>query len=1025
MPIILDDLQTLQVKTKSYVPKFFDKELTGSGKKTGILSENQNPVFVAALKAPKKSTIAHMKHMHVTNGNTTSFQIPLAIITPKMLGNMFTRGIPVNIPNTNEMVKAGTTKFGIGNTGTVDLYFRMTPVHIGVEKTRNVPPPGSSASISISRTVCTRYLLEMYFISDPTNPLATLEKCTNIITDPMFVAQGQNLCMYLVTEEPHKAVYDMALNMPRATIDSVALNDYFNNYELYTAVCRCSEEWQADIASVLDNTFQNFENYIKNGGSDADVLLAELLRYLENYNVPLDLYRDIYASLVKHFPNTAGQLCKQNMNLLLSNTLNALNNNKANLTAIPANTAAGIAAMSKRRFSPEQQRAIASQSPLSLVQAGAGTGKSTVILGRIDWLIAEGVQPSDIMVLSFTNAAADHIKELNPDVHSMTIAKMIHSIYAANYPDHELSTLETLINSLEIYFPTDPTARKLGMLCRDISKNAQFSYTIINNFIEDNFDEVINLLNEMKQTSLELEIMICYQQIENLIEPPDVQSKYLIIDEVQDNSVFEFIYTLKYVAKHNEALFIVGDCSQTLYEFRASDPRALNVLEGSGVFDAYQLQVNYRSNQEILDFANVSLANIEANQYANIQLRANSLQQVTEQSFTDKVKLKYYRLRHTTDLKAMVPTIVGRDLRNYIDSCLGRGEQVALLAFQRNTVAQFGNEIANVWPDAVIANLVPSVPKDNTILSKFIRDHWDEVQFMPTHNITDIIIRACLDSMANDYSFKKMTLPAQSRYQQQTTDILLEWQKQTAADLTAMQTAYGNGSVTLDEFMNTVKRSLLDFEIQRNTIRQALISQRNRETKLMNAAKDANFVLSTIHSAKGLEFDNVIVIYDNRKLDQEDAKRMYYVALTRAMHSEFIVAYDMVAKPAIETAYKNIVDTLNRVAPKRTDNAAVRAKRILDDYEAGKLKTSLDGFPSYEMALPAKNLSPIVYSNQHMAAVNMDNLALLQPEILTRIENLDMLIQSAREILDAANTRGVVITEEEMEEAEAEENQAS
>ena len=605
----------------------------------------------------------------------------------------------------------------------------------------------------------------------------------------------------------------------------------------------------------------------------------------------------------------------------------------------------------------------------------------------------------------------------------MTVATMIHSIYATNYPDHELSTLETLINSLEIYFPADPTARKLGMLCRDISKNAQFSYTIINNFIEDNFDEVINLLNEMKQTSLELEIMICYQQIENLIEPPEVQSKYLIIDEVQDNSVFEFIYTLKYVAKHNEALFIVGDCSQTLYEFRASDPRALNVLEGSGVFDAYQLQVNYRSNQEILDFANVSLANIEANQYANIQLRANSLQQVTEQSFTDKVKLKYYRLRHTTDLKAMVPTIVGRDLKNYIDGCLGRGEQVALLAFQRNTVAQFGNEIANVWPDAVIANLVPSVPKDNTILSKFIRDHWDEVQFMPTHNITDIIIRACLDSMANDYSFKKMSLPAQSRYQQQTTDILLEWQKQTSADLTAMQTAYGNGSVTLDEFMNTVKRSLLDFEIQRNTIRQALISQRNRETKLMNAAKDANFVLSTIHSAKGLEFDNVIIIYDNRKLDQEDAKRMYYVALTRAMNSEFIVAYDMVAKPAIETAYKNIVDTLSHIAPKRTDNAAIRAKRILDDFAAGKLKMSIEGFPSYEVTLSNRNLSPIVYSNQRMAPIGNDKTVLLLPEILTRIENLDMLIQSAREILDATDTRGVVMTEEEMEEAE--ENQAS
>ena len=323
----------------------------------------------------------------------------------------------------------------------------------------------------------------------------------------------------------------------------------------------------------------------------------------------------------------------------------------------------------------------------------------------------------------------------------------------------------------------------------------------------------------------------------------------------------------------------------------------------------------------------------------------------------------------------------------------------------------------------MIANLVPSVPKDNTILSKFIRDHWDEVQFMPTHNITDIIIRACLDSMANDYSFKKMSLPAQSRYQQQTTDILLEWQKQTSADLTAMQTAYGNGSVTLDEFMNTVKRSLLDFEIQRNTIRQALISQRNRETKLMNAAKDANFVLSTIHSAKGLEFDNVIIIYDNRKLDQEDAKRMYYVALTRAMNSEFIVAYDMVAKPAMETAYKNIVDTLSHIAPKRTDNAAIRAKRILDDFAAGKLKMSIEGFPSYEVTLSNRNLSPIVYSNQRMAPIGNDKTVLLLPEILTRIENLDMLIQSAREILDATDTRGVVMTEEEMEEAE--ENQAS
>lgn len=100
------------------------------------------------------------------------------------------------------------------------------------------------------------------------------------------------------------------------------------------------------------------------------------------------------------------------------------------------------------------------------------------------------------------------------------------------------------------------------------------------------------------------------------------------------------------------------DCSQTLYEFRASNPKALNMLEGSGVFATYQLQVNYRSNQEILDFANCLLRDIEANQYAQIQLQANSLATVTEQSFTDKVHLKYSWMPHMKDFKDTIPSVL-------------------------------------------------------------------------------------------------------------------------------------------------------------------------------------------------------------------------------------------------------------------------------------------------------------------------------------------------------------------------------
>src|SRR5699024_6175266 len=96
--------------------------------------------------------------------------------------------------------------------------------------------------------------------------------------------------------------------------------------------------------------------------------------------------------------------------------------------------------------------AITSADPYVMVKAGAGTGKSTVITERIDYLVYADVPPEEILVASFTNAAADNITERSPGVRSVTIAAMIHGVYAHNYPHHELSTIDTIINSLEIFY---------------------------------------------------------------------------------------------------------------------------------------------------------------------------------------------------------------------------------------------------------------------------------------------------------------------------------------------------------------------------------------------------------------------------------------------------------------------------------------------------------------------------------------------------------------------------------------------
>ena len=586
------------------------------------------------------------------------------------------------------------------------------------------------------------------------------------------------------------------------------------------------------------------------------------------------------------------------------------------------------------------------------------THNSTVILGRIDWMVANGVNPKDIMVLSFTNAAADHIKDLNPNVKSMTIAHMIHTIYTSNFPDHLLSELDTLCNSLDIYFPTDDTAMKFKTRCLAVRNKEPNAYVDLNNFIETYYAEVLNFLNTTRQTSLEIEIIICYQKIDTMVEPPEIQSQHLIIDEVQDNSVFEFVYALKYVEKHQESLFIVGDCSQTLYEFRASNPRAMNVLEASGVFATHQLQVNYRSNQEILDFANVILQNIEANQYAQIQLIANSMATVTEQSFRDHVNLKYERVSKLAEIHDIIqPLLASPELRAYMDACLARGEKIAFLAYTKNHVRAMEDAIHLIYPGAATSNLIPVIKDPTTVLSRFIQTCWSNIQFVPTKHILQIIVTEMQANLPKLSRTKNLNTQSTSyqKFAALASRTIDDWRRECARDVNDWEIQYQAGQITQDELLNRIKESMLDHEIKNNKTLQSLKSGQNKKIKEMNAKSNASFIFSTIHSAKGLEFDNVILIYkDNSDMSEAD-KRMYYVAMTRAMHTEFILAFNTSKRTRIQNDYEAIVAQLHQTHPMAAPAASQTAQAALPPQPPlitpGTPKTPTAG-PQTPMAVP-------------------------------------------------------------------------
>lgn len=922
MPLQLDDLTTLSsapANAKALSPKYFSSELTGSGKKAlGILNESVRPGrYPIGMSASTMSPMDVLQKGKSSGSNNTIFTIPLGVLAQYSVENNAGQGLTFPVPFVDDRyeVTHNATNYDF------DVFLDLTPQGIVLHK--------DESGDKIEKDLRILYRMELFVLAKgSTSERVELVASPKRRSSGAFSADDEFAMMrysYAPLDDILRFIGDVTVNHGRSNlghgvyVDLDEVAEWMHLYNVHERICRLAEAWAGDgVADILST---HITELFANGQPDQSSLhhLAMQLRFLETYNVSLSAYRAIHATINGVCPpDVANDLSKQNLNLLMSHTLEGLNSMKARLSTPPAAVATGYAMPA--HFSVQQRAAISTSEPLTLVQAGAGTGKSTVILGRIKHLEAQGVDPKKIAVLSFTNAAADNITEKNPDVTSMTIARMIHDIYSLNHPTHELSSIDTILNSLDIYFPNNDVARNFRRVMEKVDKLEAGATTLLNAFIEKYKLDVLEMLDRIGQTCLELEIVIAYQQIDTMIEPPHVSAEYLIIDEVQDNSIFEFIYMLKYVAKHLLNMFIVGDASQTLYEFRASNPKALNALEESGVFASYQLTTNYRSNQEILDFANVHLADIEANAAAQLQLQANSLAVPTAASFQEKVTVDYQLFQHLTKFRESLPSFIGINARGWIEKCLARGEQVAFLAHTRQDAAIIETKLQEMFPQQHVANLVSARTYPTTVFSQYIKMFWNDVLQVDPADAAFVIhkgINEHLDQLTRNYDKAKASV------QRMTS----EWWIASGPEINGWLGLYQAGQMTAEQFFANLQENVLGYEIRHNGIKQSLMNQKNRERKEKNLQAQAKLVVSTIHGAKGLEFDNVLVIHKYDSQMKEAEKRMYYVAFTRAMKSMFVLSYGNAKKPRIEADYEMLVAALR----KRDQVAILRQQGIVTD----------------------------------------------------------------------------------------------
>lgn len=972
MPILLDNIdeaakfstavEATKARTiKAVTPKYFSSHLTGRGKKQGLLNSSVIPGrYPMGLDRNTMGTTDLRYKMSQTSNAVTSRIIPTGTIVKRAYEQGYGR-MTVPVPDDMDQFAMRLTD----DTDTFDVWascsvqgLAMREDNSGKTKVKDlqisyrtmiyVVPPKQTEDIDdlidqrltlLANDLATIDHDDPDFIEVDDDGIALFDDeadDTLILTEDESYRERATLLSTTISTFPNKAVKmsnanlawaiadwsyapaEDAENLPwdeifRATginhsrkhnfLDTLAT--FYAEYSVYDNITDSAQRWSSD--GIADDIHDVIDALVSKKHSYDDEQLAQMvyeLRYMEQYNVPLSAYRKIYEYInMLCDPQTASLLVKQNMNLLMNDTLNDLSGKRDQLERAPE-TIKTIPV--QRQLSPQQLAAVCSTEPLILTQAGAGAGKSTVILERIQQLSLCGVNPADITVLSFTNAAADNIIKKNRNVRSMTIARMIHDLYMSYFSTHELSSVETIANSLGIYMPKDPFAFQFANKLRNLEgRNSESAHTALNNFIESHLEQTIDALNLIKQTSLELEIILAYQMIDKMPLPAGLNIRHLIIDEVQDNSVFEFIYLLRLVNKLGCSLFIVGDCSQTLYEFRSANPKALNALESSGVFTPYKLETNYRSNQEVLDMANVHLlSEIEANQFAQIRLRANSLTPVTADSFQEKVRVVHEH--YTADRKFLtdLPMLLSKHVNSYIQECLGRGEQVAFLAFTRREAFAIQKRLEELFPGRSVISMISDRRRASTFFSSFIEHHWSDIKAVDPANASFVFTKELVSRGPG----------ANPNAQAALAKMASEWWTASALTIQGWVYEYQAGIITKEVFFDCLKKCILDHEIRHNSIRDALMHRNNEERKIRNMETKADLIVSTVHGVKGLEFDNVVVVYKDQSDMTEEKKRLYYVAFTRAKNSLFVLSHGTTLSARIVSDYNLIVDSLTNPA---------------------------------------------------------------------------------------------------------------
>ena len=290
---------------------------------------------------------------------------------------------------------------------------------------------------------------------------------------------------------------------------------------------------------------------------------------------------------------------------------------------------------SLKGMNPQQQEAVeCTEGPL-LILAGAGSGKTRVLTHRIAYLIEErGVKPWNIMAITFTNKAAQEMRERVDRIvefgsesvwvstfHSSCVRILRRYIDRLGFDNrftiYDTEDSKTVMKEILRRLNLDPKIYKERSLLAKISaaKNEMLSPDAyeqnVSRWEDKRVAEVYRAYQEQlkKNNALDFDDLLV-KTVELFRSCPEVldyyqeKFRYIMVDEYQDTNTVQFQF-VSLLASRYRNLCVVGDDDQSIYKFRGANIG--NILDFEKVFpDAkvIKLEQNYRSTQNILDAAN-------------------------------------------------------------------------------------------------------------------------------------------------------------------------------------------------------------------------------------------------------------------------------------------------------------------------------------------------------------------------------------------------------------------------------------